>query len=410
MTRDKKKILWSMAVPTSIVLMGVLAVPSYAEAPLRFGGSMAMTGRYSALGQNALRGAKLCVKQTNEEGGLLGRKVDLTVEDDQSDPSKAASIYQSLLAEKRVDAILSPYSSPITGAVAAVTDKYRVPMVACCAATSSIIRKHKYLFQFTSPAEGYLKGLIDIAAKRGLKTIVVMHQDGIFPKATAQGAINFAEKNGLKVLLVEAYAKGATNLGPLLARIRELNPDAIAAATYFEDAVAISRALKETNVNPKMFGVTVGGDLPKFYRELGSTAEYVYVPTKWVPELVTMRAGGLVPVSRQYPGAQVFLDAHRKEFPGADLSYQTVEGYGACRILVEAARRAGSLDADRIRDVVLKMETNTVFGAFKVDEDGVQTGHKILMFQWQDGKKAMVWPEELAADRPRFPTPPWNKR
>ena len=394
----------------SVVLMEALAVRALAETPLRLGGSIAMTGRYSALGQNALRGAKLCVKQTNEAGGLLGRKVELTVEDDQSEPSKAASIYQKLLAENKVDAVLSPYSSPITNAVAGVAEKYRVPMVACCAATSSIIRKHKYLFQFTSPAEGYLQGLVDIAARRGLKTIVVIYQDSIFPKATAQGAINFAEKNGLKVLLVEAYAKGAANLEPLLARIRKLDPDVIAAATYFEDAVAISRALKEMNVNPRMFGVTVGGDLPKFYRELGPTAEYVYVPTKWVPELVTMRAGGLVPVARQYPGAREFVEAHRKEFPGADLSYQTVEGYGACRILVEAARRAGSLDADRIRDILLKMKTNTAFGAFNLDEDGVQIGHKILMFQWQDGKKAMVWPEELAADRPRFPTPPWNKR
>jgi len=394
----------------SIALTGAPAFHAFAETPLRVGGSMAMTGRYSALGQNALRGAKLCVKQTNEEGGLFGRKVELVFEDDQSQPAKAADIYERLLAERKVDAVLSPYSSGITRAVAGVTEKYRVPMVACCAATSSIIRKHKYLFQFTSPAEGYLQGLVDIAAKRGLKTIAVIHQDSVFPKATAQGAIKFAEKKGLKVLLVETYAKGTSDFGPLLARIRKLNPDVIAGATYFIDAVALSRAMRKVDVNPKMFGVTSGGDLPKFYQTLGANAEYVYVPTKWVPELVTMRAGGLVPVARRYPGAREFIEAHRKEFPGADLSYQTVEGYGACRILVEAARRAGSLDADRMRDVLLKLETNTAFGAFNVDKDGVQIGHKILMFQWQDGKKAMVWPEELAADRPRFPTPPWNKR
>ena len=404
------KLFCSALIGVSAVLAGALAVQALAETPLRIGGSMAMTGRYSALGQNALRGAKLCVKQVNEEGGLFGRKLELAIEDDQSQAAKAANIYERLLAERKVDAVLSPYSSGITKAVAEVTEKFRMPMVACCAATSSIIRKHKYLFQFTSPAEGYLQGLVDIAAKRGLKTIAVIHQDSVFPKATARGAIKFAEKKGLKVLLVEEYAKGTTDFGPLLARIRKLNPDVIAAATYFVDAVALSRALRKMDLSPKMFGVTSGGDLPKFYDELGSTGEFIYVPTKWVPELVTMRAGGLVPVARRYPGAKEFVEAHRKEFPGADLSYQTVEGYGACRILIEAAGRAGSLDADRIRDILLKMKANTAFGAFSLDEDGVQIGHKILMFQWQDGKKAMVWPEELAADRPRFPTPPWNKR
>jgi branched-chain amino acid transport system substrate-binding protein len=73
-------------------------------------------------------------------------------------------------------------------------------------------------------------------------------------------------------------------------------------------------------------------------------------------------------------------------------------------------KRAGSLDRDRIRDAILKLDTHTAYGAFRVDSDGFQTAHKMVLFQWQDGKKVIVWPEELAADRPRFPTPPWGKR
>ena len=56
------------------------------------------------------------------------------------------------------------------------------------------------------------------------------------------------------------------------------------------------------------------------------------------------------------------------------------------------------------------MNHNTVFGAFRVDRDGIQLAHKMLLFQWQDGKKVIVWPEELAAHQPRFPTPPWSQR
>ena len=84
--------------------------------------------------------------------------------------------------------------------------------------------------------------------------------------------------------------------------------------------------------------------------------------------------------------------------------------YAACQVLTEAVRRAGSLDRQKVRDAVSKLDFNTVFGAFKVDGDGVQVAHKMVLFQWQDGKKVIVWPEELAADRPRFPTPPWDKR
>ena len=159
-----------------------------------------------------------------------------------------------------------------------------------------------------------------------------------------------------------------------------------------------------------MYGVTVGASLPKFYETLGPTAEFVYGPTPWEPELVTLRAGGLVPIARQYPGAREFVESYRREFPGADFSTQSAAGYAMCQILVEAIKRASSLDGAKLRNVILRLDLNTVYGAFKIDQDGVQIAHKLLLLQWQDGKKVIVWPEELAAIKARFPTPPWSQR
>ena len=56
------------------------------------------------------------------------------------------------------------------------------------------------------------------------------------------------------------------------------------------------------------------------------------------------------------------------------------------------------------------MDHNTVFGRFRVDRNGVQIAHERLLFQWQDGKKVIVWPEELAPGKLRLPTPPWSQR
>jgi len=189
-----------------------------------------------------------------------------------------------------------------------------------------------------------------------------------------------------------------------------VNPDVFAAAVYFDDAVAITRQSKALNVNPKMFGVTGGGDLPKFHEALSRDAEFVYGPLPWDSQLVTLRAGGLIPIARQYPGAREFVESHKKEFPGADLSHRLAADYAGCQILLEAVKRAGSLESETVRDVILKMDLHTVFGAFKVDQDGFQIAHKALMFQWQDGKKVIVWPEELAPVKARFPTPPWSQR
>jgi branched-chain amino acid transport system substrate-binding protein len=382
-----------------------------AQPPLRIGASLSQTGVYAAPGQNQLRGYQLCVKHLNEKGGVLGRKLELTAEDDRSEPTAAVRIYERLITQDKVDAVLGPYTSLITEPVAEVTEKHRMPLVAPMAGTTALFRKgRKLLFMVVSPAEVYLEAFVELAARKGLKTIALINEDNPFTQATVMGASELARKRGLKVVLSDAYPKGNTDFSAIVTRLRAASPDAIGAATFFDDAVAITRQLKQLNVNPKMYAVTIGGALPKFYEVLGRAAEFVYVPSEWEPEFVTLRAGGLIPIARQYPGAREFVEAHHREYPGADLSYHTAGGYAGCQVLVEAIRRAGSLDSDKVRDAILKLEFNTVFGAFRVDREGFQIAHKLVMFQWQDGKKVIVWPEELALGKPRFPTPPWNQR
>jgi len=388
-----------------------LVAPSPAQQPVRVGASLSQTGTYAPFGPIQLRGYQLCIKHTNDKGGVLGRKLELVVEDDQSQPATAARIYDKLITQDKVEAILGPYGSPMLEAVADVAEKHRMPMMAATGATSSIFKKgRKFVFMVLSPAETYFDGLIDMAAKRGLRTLAVVNEDTLFPGASARGTVDLAKKKGLHVVLAEVYPKGTTDFAPILDRVRAANPDVLAVPTYFDDAVIVTRKLKELNVNPRMFGASAGVDLPKFYEVLGRTAEFVYGASQWEPELVTLRAGGLIPVAHQYPGAREFVESYRQAFPGADLSYHSASGYGGCQILVEAMKRAGSLAGEKLREAILKMDLHTVFGAFKVDQDGLQIAHKTLMFQWQDGKKVIVWPPELAPGKPRFPTPPWSQR
>ena len=395
---------------TAAILVALSPAASQTPA-IRVGVSVGTTGQYAALGRNQVRGHQLCVKDVNDKGGVLGRKVELLVEDDQSQVPNAVRIYEKLIGQDKVDAVLGPYSSPITEAVAEVTERHKLPMIATGAATTSIFRKgRKFVFMLLSPAELYLEGFVDLAAKRGLKTFAVIHEDTLFPKAIAQGAAEMAKRKGLQVVRLEAYAKGTTDFASVLQKIAAANPDALGAATYFDDSVAITRQARELNVNPRMYGVTVGGDLPKFHETLGKAAEFVYGASQWEPDLVTLRAGGLIPIARQYPGAREFVDAHRREFPGADLSYHTAQGYAACQVLIEAVKRAGSVDGEKVRTALTRLDVNTVYGAFKVDGDGFQVAHRMVMFQWQDAKKVIVWPEDLAPGKPRFPTPPWSQR
>jgi branched-chain amino acid transport system substrate-binding protein len=205
-----------------------------------------------------------------------------------------------------------------------------------------------------------------------------------------------AKKKGLQVVLQEAYPKGNTDFSALLVKLKAVNPDVIAAATYFDDAVAITRQMRELNVNPKMFAVTVGGDIPEFYTLLKTNGEYVYGSTQWDEAL-------------PYPGQKEFLAAYAKKFKH-EPSYHAAAGYAGCLIYAEAVKRAKSLDADLVRAELLKLKMRTAFGDYAVDQDGFQIAHKMVMIQWQDGKRIVVWPDDLANGKVRYPTPPWNQR
>src|SRR5881396_2115602 len=201
-----RRILMTMTFRTLLVAaMGaaVLAgsLPSFAQGPIKIGASLSLTGTYAKPGTYQKEGYDVCAEEVNGKGGLLGRKIEFVLYDDQSNPATGVKLYEKLITEDKVDAVMGPYSSPITEAVANISEKYKKVMVSPLAATTSIFKKgRKYIFMVISPAEAYLEGLIDMAAKRGLKTVAILNEDTLFTKASAVGVSEIAKKKGMQVV------------------------------------------------------------------------------------------------------------------------------------------------------------------------------------------------------------------
>jgi branched-chain amino acid transport system substrate-binding protein len=370
--------------------------PSAAQQPIRIGATMSETGTLATQGVPARAGYLLCQKHVNEKGGILGRKIEFLIYDDKSDPKAAVDLYEKLITEDKVDAVMGPYGSTHTEAVAPVTEKHRKVHISPLAATTSIWEKgRRHIFMVLPPAELFLAGLIDIGARNGLKTVAIIEENALFPKAAGKGAVELAKKKGMEVVLHETYAKGTKDFSAILAKVKAGNADMLGmAASSLGDFIVVARQMKEQDINVKMFGNS--GAVAEFQQELGKTAEFAYGLSAWEPSL-------------PYPGIKEFVDAYQKEFNKAP-SFHAAGAYGSCQIFMEAARRAGSLDSEKLRDELLKLKMKTIFSDYAVDERGYQTANKGLFVQWQDGKKVVVWPDELASAKPRFPTPPWSQR
>jgi branched-chain amino acid transport system substrate-binding protein len=368
------------------------------QQPIRIGATMALTGESSIQGGYSRDGYLLCQKHVNEKGGVLGRQIELVIYDDASDGKTAAGLYEKLFVEDKVDAVLGPYGSAITEAVADVSEKHRKLMIAPTAATTSIWEKgRRYLIMVTSPAEGLVEGLFDLAARHRLKTVAVIQQDALFTNAIIKGARALAKRKGLELIFLETYRTSPEDFSDLLNKARAVKPDVLVAGSIrFEDLLAITRKMKELDLNVRMVGAAPYGQLPDYYKQLGKDAEFVYSGSFWEPGLA-------------YPGNREFVAAYEKEFNHAP-SVQSAGHYAGCQLLVDAIRRTGGLDSEKLREALLTLKTKTVFGEFAVDERGYQIAHKFVTSQWQNGKKVVVWPEAVATGKARLPTPMWSMR
>jgi branched-chain amino acid transport system substrate-binding protein len=381
----------------TVLVASVVAVPGLVQAqqPIRIGASISITGADAIQGGYVREGYALCQRHVNEKGGVLGRAIEFLIHDDRSDKQTAVGLYEQLITEDKVDAVMGPYGSPITDAVADVTEKHRKLMVAPTAATSSIWEKgRRYLIMVPSPLEASAEGTIDLAARHGLKTIALI--GSLARPAIIKGALELARKQGLEVVVHETFPAGTTEFSAMLNKVKAAKPDVLVVGAPVAEAIAFSRQVRELDVNVKMYGATPGGAFPDYVKTLGNTAEFVYSGSSWEPGLT-------------YPGNQEFVAAYQQAFTRAPAS-NAAASYAGCQLFVDAVKRADSLDSDKLREALLQLKSQTAFGDFAVDDRGFQVAHKAVTIQWQDGQAAVVWPDAAATSKARFPTPPWSQR
>jgi len=360
--------------------------PGLDQRPIRIGATMSETGSYDTQGIPARNGYLLCQQHVNEQGGLFGRQVEFVIHDDRSDSGRARDLYEQLIAVEGVDAVMGPYGSTLTEAVAPVTERHRQVMISPLAATTSIWEQgRRYIFMVLPPAELFLAGLIEMAADNDLRTVAILQEDALFPRAAGAGAADLARQRGMEVVFHETYASGTADFSTQLASIRDADADVVGmAASALGDFITLVRQMEEQGITVRMFGTT--GAVAEFAEALGSTADLTFGLSAWEPSVPN-------------PGAAEFTRAYQTRFDQAP-SFHAAGAYGSCQIFMEAARRAGSLDAEALRAQLLNLQIRTVFGDFAVDERGYQTAHRGLFIQWRNGEKVVVWPESAATSRP----------
>jgi branched-chain amino acid transport system substrate-binding protein len=385
------------------IVLGLGTGPAWADHrpgnEVLVGGAISQTGRYAEPAGRQVNAIKMWVDEVNARGGLLGHKITLQLLDDKSDTQTSIKLYEKLITEDKVDLVLGPHSSGITEAVANVTERYKKPFVAYGASSTPIWEKgRKYIFNIVAPAEDYQKGAVHLAKQIGVKRAAIIGEDSLFPRQAAKGTRDWAKKLGIDIVVDENYPLKQTDFTALLQKVAASGAEAVFSNSYFADAAAQLRQMREQNVNFKLYSSTIGPALPGFPEQLGATAEYVLGFSQWEP----------LPQVLKLPGMKEFIEVYEKRF-GEKPNYHAGGAYGALQATEAAVKKAGSFDGDKIRDALATMEVQTAFGRYKVDARGMNS-HEGLTFQVLKGQRLVVYPEKWAQTKPELPMPEWSKR
>jgi branched-chain amino acid transport system substrate-binding protein len=345
--------------------------------------SVSKTGQNGKTGQQVLDGYQLWADDVNKKGGLRGRQVSLKVYDDKSDPSTGVSLYTKLITQDHVDLVIGPFGSSVAEPVAAVTERYKYPMVAGGSSASSIW-EHGYHYVFGVYPSGTAQdvALLDVADQLNVKTIAVVNEASPFGRDTADGIKALAPKHNMKVVYHQEFPVNATDFSGVVAKLGGVNADFLVAGTYYDESTLLAKQLHSAAVKFPVFTETIGPEGIDFVKSVGAAAEGLLGAAPWAPGANT-------------PGSAQFLREFKAKYH-VDPIYQAAMAYAAGQILEHAVSQAGSLDRTAIRDALANEKLETISGKYQVDSRGFQVGATDFITQVQDGKPVVIYPEEYA--------------
>ena len=371
----------------------MIALPAFGQpAPIVVGAAVSQTGALADLAGDYGRALLLWQDEVNAAGGLLGRRVELRLLDDESDARRSGELYAELIRGK-ADLLIGPYGSAATLMASAQAERARRVLINGAGPSLAVHKRSpRYVFQTTMPNSAYGVGVLEVAKAAGVSSGFMLARDDHTVQEMAESARERAMKLGIDVGDVQTYGAGDANFSSY---VYKGSADAWIVFGETRDAADIVRSLKKLAYAPRIFFARSAAD-PRFIRMVGQDAEFTLATKEYDPKFRTF-------------GNEQFAAAYEARW-SAPPGFAAAQGHAAGSVLAEAVRRTKSLDQAKLRAMLAEMETDTVLGGYKVDpETGEQRAARPAVVQIQRGKPQVVWPEWLQSSTLQ-PYLPWSER
>lgn len=372
--------------------------------PLVIGISLPLTGDFSQPGGAAKKGYEVWRDLINEEGGLLGRPVELKILDDASSQEQVVTDYNRLINEDKVPLILGTFSSLLNFPASTVAENNQMVLIAPAGGSPKIFEpKPKYYFfaqQATGPrqAEPFVNYIKSLPEADRPKTVAYVTQDDPFAAPVIANMQALLEEAGLTTVYSEVYPPETTNFQPFASAIAAKTPDIIAQGAVFEDGVNLVKGLVQIGYSPKvMFQTSAPSNGAQFSDAIGmDNTEGIFYAVSWSEKIPTSMNAEFIAKYQELNGAGLI--------PEEDAA----DAFAAAQVLQAAVEATQGTDNVALMEWLHANEVQTILGPLSWDEIGRPQGD-FLLAQWQSGEVNIVAPSIAATtDMVVFPKPSWK--
>ena len=323
---------------------------------IKIGGMAPLTGALAIYGVTTINGAELAVKEINENGGILGKKIEYIMLDTKGDSTEAVMAYNKLVDEK-VAGIIGEITSKPTLAVAEVAVQDNMPLITPTGTQVDITEAGPNVFRvcFTNPYQGKVLAITS-KERLGADTVAVMlNNSSDYSDGITKAFIEESEKLGMKVMGVEGYSDGDKDFRPQLTKLAAMNPDVVLIPEYYEQAALIATQAREVGVK----SIFVGSDGWDGIAKTLDKSSYSAIENSYFTNHFSMKD--------QSEKIQNFLKDYRETYK-EDPSAFSALGYDAIYMMKSAIEKAGTTDKQKVVDALKGIEYDGITGYLTFDD------------------------------------------
>jgi branched-chain amino acid transport system substrate-binding protein len=413
-TNFKLKLIAIFAI---ISFLAVLPQPSSVWAKdtvVKVGNIIPLSGPSASVGQQGKNAREMAVEEINAAGGIKslgGAKLEMVYADSESKPEKGVAEAERFINTEKVNVLTGCWNSAVSYPTSAVAERYGIPFIVPVSVADKITEQgFKNVFRIAAKDSWWTRDqfafLKDMEKEFNTKVekVAFVYENGDWGKGFAGQWKVLAEKAGYKIVLDEPYPSTATDLSPVVQKIKRARPDVLMLVSNAADAILLTNTLAEYKVKLKAIIASGGGHAdPSFLKAAGKNGQYIFDIVEWETDV-------------NKPGAKEANAKYNAKY-GSNLTGEAVDAYLAMYVLKDALERAGSLDPAKIRQALattnLKAGPGMIVGydAVEFDNTGQNKHAALVMVQINDLGKGLeritVWPKSArrAGYTPTFPMP-----